>query len=584
MSEARLTVGDYASPGRGGVQNPCVMGCAHLFLGSLFVLGEGNGGTESGRVESRLAVSAVLADFRSSTIAEPRQRLQEALEHAGEVLHDRSRSGPAFSEAWATCVAILVRRGRLFGVRAGGLDVYLIRDGELRPLFGGAVRPPSDPEAADAASDLEIAPPDHLEHALGRSGEPKVTVLEDDIDLRNGDRLVIGNSALFASVQPQEILRIGSSLVPAVAARRLVEAVERSGSTRPVSVQVVQIGEATVMDDIGPQARKQSRVPVAPVRQKPSPSHVIAKTSKGAGGPRHHDIPADDAGSRLPRWGAIVILLALVAGAAVVGRGLFGGKGHKPTPPPAATSETARPEIVAPATAPASFWHRVEDTVDEETGALDPALVQRWLAEPGEARRRLREARAVIEALAGPAPSLAAGNAPALDPPDETGGSDGVPGYEEPDGTDPEPAGGSDPLPDSTGEPGAESTDPKPTSGVEPKPPDVRPPPTHSPGPGPELRAWDPGVLPPAIRGYERLFKHPDPKRAARLLRRYIHRRHDRVAKVLASIDIYLARAPKGRSLAVLDHMRAVRPKPGPRTAKWARKAAAKLRAELGTP
>ncbi|MFT5432422.1 MAG: serine/threonine protein phosphatase PrpC, partial [Myxococcota bacterium] len=225
MRDLRLTVGDYASPGGGQAPNPCVMGCAHLYLGSLFVFGEGGGGSEGGRVESRLAVSAVLANFRGSTTVDPRSRLTEALEHAGQVLRARSQSATAFQTAWARCIAVLVRRNRLYAARVGDLYLALVRGGDIESVFG------------------ESDPAETKQSLLGQPQAVTVQVREAELQLGAGDRFVLSNGALSSAVEESEIGRLASSLVPAVAARRLVEAVDKMARDNPVSVQVVQVGE-----------------------------------------------------------------------------------------------------------------------------------------------------------------------------------------------------------------------------------------------------------------------------------------------------------------------------------------------------
>lgn len=254
MRDLRLTVGDYASPGGGQAPNPCVMGCAHLFLGSLFVFGEGGGGSEGGRVESRLAVSAVFANFRGSSTVEPRARLREALEHAGQVLYARSRSATAFQSAWARCVAVLVRKNRMYAARVGDLYVGLVRGSGIVPLF---------------TVDTESEGSGQL---LGQPDAVTVQVREEELELQAGDRFVLANRALVDAVSTDEVGRLASSLVPAVAARRLVEAVDREGTNAPVSVQVVQAGEMPLgtSEPVPPPEPVTAPPPPAPARRAPA--------------------------------------------------------------------------------------------------------------------------------------------------------------------------------------------------------------------------------------------------------------------------------------------------------------------------
>lgn len=569
MREARLTVGDYASPGRGDAPNPCVMGCAHLFLGSLFVLGQGEGGAEGGRVESRLAVSAVLANFRSSEVSDPRRRLVEALEHAGEVLHMRSRSGPAFNDSWARCVAVLVRRGRLFAARVGDIRLGMVREGTATHLFGPTGEVPRRPVLGQA-------------HALN------VEVLDEPVALRGGDRVIISNAYLYSAVPHDELARVVTSLVPAVAARRLVEAADRSSDAEPVSVQVVQIGDSTVMDEVAaskPQGRGAdsvvSRAPVAPVRMASRPSAVPPQSSASSLGPRRVGASPnmEPPGRELP-WAFIVAgLLFIGAGAFFVPR-LWGSQDAAPVD---WASEGSRAEIVANTSASdesptTDFWSHVSRRLGESGKVLDPTEVRRWLDSPEERARRLREARAVIavlgseaapfdrEAIEADLPEVVDGNEDLGSPPGEplvapegAGGAGGEPTPTS-DPILPEPA--SDGAADS-GTDGTPADDPAAPSDA-----DV------TPGP------WDPSTLSPGLRGYEKLFATAPVGAAASTLKGYIHRRHARLDRVFTGLDKYLEVAPRERSLSVLVAMLELRP--GPRTTRWARKHVRQLRRDLG--
>ncbi len=262
MQDERLIVGDYASRGKDGGENPCVMGCAHLYLGSVFVLGEGGAG--GGRIESRLAVSAVLTQFRSGIASDPRGRLLEALQHASGVLHHRSMTGQAFGRAYARCLVVLVRKGRLYAARVGNIDLGLMVG--KRPL-------------------LRVFASHDDEPLLGQSPMPDVDILEQDVALAKGDRFLLTNQSLFTAVPLDEISRITSALVPAVAARRLVEIVERASDSRHVSLQIVQAGAQVAVDDTPQPTRRSSELDLAaslPDRlpATPRPSDAAAVTAE----------------------------------------------------------------------------------------------------------------------------------------------------------------------------------------------------------------------------------------------------------------------------------------------------------------
>ena len=539
MREARLTVGDYAAPGRGDSTNPCVMGCAHLFLGSLFVFGEGNGGIEDGRVESRLAVSAVLANFRASTVTDPKRRLEEALTHAGEILHSRSRSGPAFSDAWATCVAVLVRKGHMYAARVGDSTLALVRGGQLLNVFEGQNRDP-----------------------LGQNAEVAVQTLDEPLLLEAGDRFILSNKALFNTVDVEEIGRIASSLVPAVAARRLIEAVERAETDVPCSIQIVQVGDGnTMVEGVAPPQRQRepsSLVPVAPIRSTPATAPVPAVTN-------HSRKTSEDAPDPQPSvpWPIVVAALVVLGLGGFLVSKFFGDEDAVPSALAENTASDEEGEAKAGGSPDANedtgFWVRVSRRLGPTGQVLDPTEVKRWLDGPQDREQRLREARAVIAVLSVPADT----EEPAL-----AHVEDGDPTAET------EPSDSENP----TGQPEAAEQQPTEPPVADSEPADAEP--AEAGGPGTTAPGeWNPKRLPPHLRHYDRLFSNPNPTKAGAMLRGYIHRRHRKVTKVLGNLDSYLELAPKERSIAVLQKM--VDGKPGPRSRHWALTSLKRLRKDL---
>ncbi len=516
VRDVRVTVGDFASPPRGEQTNPCVTGNAHLFLGSLFVLGEGRGGADGGRLESRLAVSAVLANFRESTVGDATRRLCEALEHGNQVLFTRSQTAAVFQQAWAATAAVLIRRGRVYAARVGDVRLVLLRDGEARWLLG---------------------PPNPASPLLGQAEVISADVPTDETALRSGDRLLVANGSLFEALPHEEIVRLVTTLVPTVAARRIVETVDREPSSRFVSVQIVQIGEAFGLDD-GPTLPMGPGTPaeLSPLGALPPPTPVHAVPSAQRPPtvplplrerPTGLDLTAlGEGGQSKARWVPIgVIGLMLVV---LVVWKLRSG--------PKASEEPAQ----APSTP--AFWDWVGGEV-KHGGTLDKNRVRAHVASDQELAMRLAEARALIAAF----------EPQALPRPPESE----------------DPAGREAPT-----EPPKSDTPPP---EVAPTPPEPPTPPVPA-----DPNAWDPSKLPTNLRGFENIFAMADKKAAAKKLRAFIHSRHANIDLVLKLLDGYLQVAPRDRSLAVMELLPAT--KPGPKTKTWAEDMIRRLKAGATPP
>ncbi len=572
MRDMRLTVGDFASPALEGRTNPCVMGCAHLYLGSLFVFGEGMGGSEGGRVEGRLAVSAVLAHFRNAEIDEPHERLAAALAHSADVLRTRSRSVSAFTDAWAQAVAVLVRKNRLFAVRCGDIRLFLVRNGQVRDLFADAsveAQPISDEK-------------DETSALLGQGEMPHIEILPGEIPLEPGDRFLLANAPLSASVPLADIARYVASFVPAVAARRLVEAADQGPRHRAISVQIVQSGEA-------PTREFRAEEPIRPAVE--SSSGVAALLARSGRSVNEHRPPnpiwpspsmdtdglASSSRTRQfpslenQRW-------SWLAGVAAVGLIAFGLSSWLSGGDSSEKAVPVAPEAIEVSDASisefdASFWARM--SVESIPNASE---IRSWAG--ADAARRLAEARAVVAALEGddlpiePARTVSAQLADEEES-IETGLPDDAPFEDVQRGMPSEAAApGSHPPPKESAD--SELFAEEEVLGDLKGDKAAAPPIERKAVERPRSTAWSPKSLPRRIRGLDRIFRHKDTSRAGERLRNYIHRRHSRVSKVLASLDAYIARAPKERSIAVLKS--ALRYRPGPKSRRWMRRTLKMLR------
>jgi len=503
--DARLIVADYSSSGTADAPNPCVIGSAHLFLGSVFVMSEGRRGSEAGRVESRLAVSEVLTRFRSGATSEPKQRLCDALNHAGKVLFSRSQAARIFSESSAICSAVLIRGDRLYASRVGNMGLILLRKQRPIVLF--------DHQSGVASN-----------HAgLGQSQDVSPDVLPDPVPLMVGDRILLANAMLLNSVSEEEWCRIVSGLVPAVATRRLVEAVVRAGEMRPVSVQIIEIED--FLDE---------RDAVLPALERGTP---VRRAERASGSSEHN---TDDPGRLVivkERGGwvakALLILVALLV-VGMVTRFIWPTWGvsseeelSSPVPAVPVTPDGAQAESAVPAVdipRPPSFWEALATKLNAGAIPTDSDTLGDMVAGPEDLRRRLREAQALTGAL----------QALVKEEEHRTASTEGAKAA------------------DDEGESPVESASKEPP--------------------------WAPEKLPKNLSGFEQIFHQLDPAEAAQRLRRHIASRHRIAPRVLKLLDVYINQAPKERSLRVLEHLSNVRPKPGPRTRKWAWRAKRRLR------
>ncbi len=395
---------------------------------------------------------------------------------------------------------------------------------------------------------------------LGESPEPEVEVLEQPMELQAGDRVVISNAALWQAVKAEDVARITSTLVPPVAARRLVEAAEREGGRRPISVQIVQVGDAVSgMIGVEPNPPRPIREPV--VRDVAAPAPV-----RRTGPSTVRPAPLVDAGVEAPRGGGLDWKW-MVAILAVVGLGVFAVQRTMSSDESEryAARSDAPPTVVERET---TFWDRVRVRLGDRGRVLDPSEVERWVADDADRQRVLREAKAVVAVLEAP---------PETPPPIEEPAIAGV----EPGGTTESAAGGDEESPEPDEADGGDGSEPVDTPAeTEPTPAETEPA-AAAEAPTPRV-AWDPSTLSPMHKAVDAFFANPDPGEGAKALKDFIRRRHNRAARILRSLTEYLEQAPPERSLRVLTRL--LEERPGPKTKRWAKRNIESLRKRLGVP
>ncbi|MCS6810363.1 MAG: Stp1/IreP family PP2C-type Ser/Thr phosphatase [Tepidimonas sp.] len=215
---------------------------------ALAVVADGMGGYNAGEVAARLCCEAVHAALQAQpdeALANPRQRLLEAVRSANRAVFERALLQPSLRGMATTVVAVLlagpqgvvahVGDSRLYRLRQGRLD-RLTRDHSLvqEHIDAGLL----EPEAARASGYRNL-----VTRALGIA--PVVDVEVGTFDLTPGDTLLLCTDGLTDLLTEGEIARLlchGGPLDSAAA--RLVQAANAAGGRDNVSVALVHCGAA----------------------------------------------------------------------------------------------------------------------------------------------------------------------------------------------------------------------------------------------------------------------------------------------------------------------------------------------------
>lgn len=166
--------------------------------GGLFVLADGLGGHTAGELASRLAVQTIGAAFYASSMRQPGNLLQSAIEQANRRLLAAGQD-PALRGLGSTCVCAAVQGDSLWVANVGDSRAYLMRPpGTLQQLSQ------DHSMAAEQVRQGLIASEDHADHAmrsvlLQSLGVPSGVqpYFAGPLPLQKGDLLLLCSDGLY---------------------------------------------------------------------------------------------------------------------------------------------------------------------------------------------------------------------------------------------------------------------------------------------------------------------------------------------------------------------------------------------------
>ena len=216
----------------------------------LFVVADGMGGHSAGEVASRMAVEALSGYIRKSCVrGEPRigssdlgrsnasNRLVSGIRFANQVVCEAAKNNRSWKGMGTTIVAALADGNRMSIAHAGDSRAYLVRSGTIFQLtddhsvVAELVRKGlMSKEEAEGSGIRNV-----ITRALGSDEALDVDVTE--IDIMDGDRLLLCSDGLSTTVADDEVLMIiASDNAPESACTRLVDEANNNGGTDNITV------------------------------------------------------------------------------------------------------------------------------------------------------------------------------------------------------------------------------------------------------------------------------------------------------------------------------------------------------------
>jgi PPM family protein phosphatase len=222
---------------------------------NLYVLSDGMGGLEAGEVASRMAVDAVLEQYRESeanptlpltgepveSVSAASNRLASAIRFANEQVYRAAQQGAGHRGMGATIVAVKCTDHRMSVAHVGDSRIYRLRAGRLEQLTNDhsfvaeQVRNGKmTQEEADSSTMQNV-----LIRALGV--DPTVEVDLNEVPLMEGDTVLLCSDGLTRELSDAQIAAVlGERRNPETAAAELVELAKRAGGGDNVTVIVLR--------------------------------------------------------------------------------------------------------------------------------------------------------------------------------------------------------------------------------------------------------------------------------------------------------------------------------------------------------
>lgn len=204
---------------------------------ALVTVADGTATFEGGELASQRAVLALLRSFREPTPALNQiQRLVRAARNANYEVYDLALVVPQLRGMSTSLTAAVITEGSMAAAHVGNSRLYLIRDGYINQLSKDHT---VGAEAAAESGQYVIKGSEALTRSIGRELLVPIDLFE--IDLVQGDVVVLCTDGLYRVLDDFEIAEIVKGLDAALACRRLIDRANGLGTLDNLTAAVVRV-------------------------------------------------------------------------------------------------------------------------------------------------------------------------------------------------------------------------------------------------------------------------------------------------------------------------------------------------------
>ena len=208
-------------------------------LPNLFIVADGMGGHRAGDFAARYAIDVCVDSIKNSSHASPIKALDEAVKLANSKVFEKSETSAEYQGMGTTMVLCFIESGQLYVANVGDSRLYLLGDGlsqvtEDHSYVAAMVR------AGEITEEEARFHPDKnmITRAIGVSETVRVDYFE--VDLKNGDRILLCSDGLTNMVTDQEIGEILDQESPQQAVDDLIERAIDYGGADNITAIVVE--------------------------------------------------------------------------------------------------------------------------------------------------------------------------------------------------------------------------------------------------------------------------------------------------------------------------------------------------------
>jgi len=207
-------------------------------LPNLFIVADGMGGHKAGDYASRLSVETFINYVKQAPPEVPLRIVDDGIRHVNRVVMEEAEANADYKGMGTTFVAAFIKDEKLFVANVGDSRLYLI-DEQINQVtedhsYVGVMLRAGEITKEEAKNHPEK---NVITRAIGAGWEVKVDFFE--VDLEEGDTILMCSDGLTNMIEDEDILDIVISSYIGDAANELIEQAKKNGGLDNITVIII---------------------------------------------------------------------------------------------------------------------------------------------------------------------------------------------------------------------------------------------------------------------------------------------------------------------------------------------------------